>query len=64
MYHIYCETEDCGETLTPSYVDAMRQFRRLVREFPEVIVTVDFLHDFVDMADFGRRRLVCETCEG
>jgi hypothetical protein len=62
MYHIYCETEDCGETLTPSYSDAMRQLRKLVRQFPDAEIFVDKLHDFIDMADFGKRELVCHYC--
>ena len=61
MYHVYCETEDC-ETLTPSYSDAMRQFRKLIREFPDSEIIVDKLHNFIDMDDFGKRELVCCCC--
>lgn len=62
MYHVYCETEDCGETLTPSYSDAMRQLRKLARQFPDSTITLDQLHEFVDISDFGRRQLICQVC--
>lgn len=61
VYQVYCETEDCGEVLTPSYADAMRQFHKLVRQFPDAEIIIDKLHDFVDIQDFGKRQLICRV---
>lgn len=45
MHHIICERSG-DEVITPSYVDAKRQFKRMVRENP--IMLVEWWHTDID----------------
>lgn len=61
MYHIYCDVANAA-VFTPDYNDAIRQFRKMGREYPNEVVDCDKLHDFIDQENYGRRERIIQQC--